>query len=255
MTVRKNAAFGVALAVLLFWHGPVPFLFGSVSLKTQGFTSRVGQSDQKSSKTKSGKRDENGNGNGNGDGNGNGNGNGNNNGDDNGNDDGNGQSGDDGNNQGGNNGNNSGGNNGSNSGDNQGNDSDKSVPDEVVVQVNDPASISAVATRHGLSVLEQQRGEFMQTASPRLPFVSRLRRHVVVTVYAGRSERIGICLGIAAKASAAAALAVAGVNFAAAVADEHEFDLLFEGVHVGDVRCSDAATTENTDVGELFEVG
>ena len=44
-------------------------------------------------------------------------------------------------------------------------------------------------------------------------------------------------------------------NFAAAIADEHQLDLLLEGSHVGNIRWSDAAAAENADMGELVEVG
>ena len=83
-------------------------------------------------------------------------------------------------------------------------------------------------------VLEQQRRELMQAAPPGLPLVSRVGRHIEVTVYAGGFERFGIGLGVAAEASAAAS-AIA-TQFTAAVADEQHLDLLLEGGQVGDIR-------------------
>ncbi len=43
-------------------------------------------------------------------------------------------------------------------------------------------------------------------------------------------------------------------SFAAAVADEHDFDLLFERVHVGDVLRGDTAAAEDPDVGEKIQM-
>src|SRR5208283_6247980 len=108
--------------------------------------------------------------------------------------------------------------------------------------------------RKGL-VLEEQRCEFMQAAPPGLPLVSRLRRHVEDAVDASLFERLGVRLGVASEASAPAASAVGGVKFAAAVADEHDLDLLLEGGQIGDVRQGDAAAAEEADMGELVEVG
>ena len=93
----------------------------------------------------------------------------------------------------------------------------------------------------------------MQTAPPRLPFVSRLWRNVKVTAYAGLFERFSVRLGIATEASASASTIAA--EFAAAVADKHDFDLLFEAGHIGDVVGADAAAAENADVGKCIEVG
>ena len=45
-----------------------------------------------------------------------------------------------------------------------------------------------------------------------------------------------------------------GAGFDAAVAEEDDFDLLFEGVHVGDFGGGDGAAAEEADVGECVEV-
>src|SRR5688572_8077453 len=105
------------------------------------------------------------------------------------------------------------------------------------------------------SVFEHQRREFAEATSPRLPFVSGLGGDVVVSVDAGGLKRVGVGLGVAAgAASTGAAAAGDGVDLAAAVADEHELHLLFEGVHVLDVGGGDAAAAEDADVRERVEV-
>ena len=48
---------------------------------------------------------------------------------------------------------------------------------------------------------------------------------------------------------------ICGIQFAAAIAGKHEFDLLLERFQVGDVIRADAAATENADVRERVEVG
>ena len=85
--------------------------------------------------------------------------------------------------------------------------------------------------------------------------MSCLWRYVTVTVDARLFERFGVCLEVAAKASTATTSAATGVNLAAATADEHHFDLLLEGGHIGDVRRRDAAAAEHADMRELVEVG
>src|SRR5690242_5591666 len=77
--------------------------------------------------------------------------------------------------------------------------------------------------------LKQQRRKLMQAPPPRLPLVRRLRRDVPVRVDPRLLERLHIRLRIAAKRTAApasAAPAAGGVDLAAAVAHEHELDLL-----------------------------
>ena len=79
----------------------------------------------------------------------------------------------------------------------------------------------------------------MQAASPALPLVSRQRRDVEMTVDPSLFERIGVRLGIATEAGSAV------FEFPAAVADEHEFDLLFETRCIVDVIRADAAAAED----------
>src|SRR6476646_5159489 len=95
------------------------------------------------------------------------------------------------------------------------------------------------------SIREQQRGELMQAAPPRLPLVRGVWRFVEHTVDPGFFERSDVCLGIAAETSATDAVRA---EFTAAVADEHQLCLLFECCHVGNVRDRDAAAAENADV-------
>ena len=69
----------------------------------------------------------------------------------------------------------------------------------------------------------------------------------------GFFQSFGVGLRVAAKGSTSRVWAI-GVDFPATVADEHQFDLLLEGRHIGDVCRSDAATTENSDLRELVEI-
>src|SRR5664279_4198546 len=109
---------------------------------------------------------------------------------------------------------------------------------------------------HGDLILKQQRSELIQAAAPGLPLMSSQWGYIVVTVNPSLFERFGVRLGVAAEGSAAsAASAVGGVNFAAAVTDEHKLGLLFEGRHVGDIRWSNAAAAEDANMGELIKVG
>ena len=85
--------------------------------------------------------------------------------------------------------------------------------------------------------------------------MSSLRGDVVMTVYPSGFQRFGVCLRVAAKASTATGSAGIGVNLAAAIADEDEFDLLLEGGHIGDVRRRNAAPAKDADVGERVEIG
>jgi hypothetical protein len=66
----------------------------------------------------------------------------------------------------------------------------------------------------------------IEAAAPGLPLVRSQWGYVVVTVNASLFERFGVRLGVAAE-TAAATSAVAA-DFAAAVADEHDLDLLLE---------------------------
>src|SRR5690349_20141022 len=95
----------------------------------------------------------------------------------------------------------------------------------------------------------------MQASPPGEPIVRGARRNVVVSVDTRLFESFSVRLRVAAEGSAVAARSAVGwVNFAAAVADEHESDLLFEGIHVGDVRQSNAAAAEDANMGKLVEV-
>ena len=85
----------------------------------------------------------------------------------------------------------------------------------------------------------------MQAAAPTLPFVGGVRRLVENTVDAGFFEGGDVYFGITAETSAANTV---GAEFTAAVADEYQFDFLFECSHVGDVCHCNAATTENANV-------
>src|SRR5512138_1942423 len=88
---------------------------------------------------------------------------------------------------------------------------------------------------------EQQRREFMQAAPPGLPLVSGIWRLVKGAVDADLFERRHV--GFAG-----------GTVFTAAVADEHDLDLLRECGHVSDVVGGDAAATENADMGKGIQV-
>src|SRR5579859_7016065 len=88
----------------------------------------------------------------------------------------------------------------------------------------------------------------MQTASPGLPLVSRVRRHIKVSVYARDLEGLRVCLGITAEARAITA------QLSAAIAHEQHLYLLLKGGHIGDIRRSDTTTAENSDVGEFIEI-
>lgn len=87
-------------------------------------------------------------------------------------------------------------------------------------------------------IFEQQRRELVQAAAPRLPLVRGVGRFVEDAVDASFFERCNIRLGVAAEAAAGATDTV-GAEFTTAIADEHEFDLLLERGHLGDVRRSD----------------
>src|SRR6185369_6025674 len=89
----------------------------------------------------------------------------------------------------------------------------------------------------------------MQAASPGLPLVGRVRRHIEITVYARGFEGLRVCLGISAEACTIAA------KFSATICHEDYLYLLLERSHVGDIRRSDTATAENADVRELVEIG
>ena len=76
-----------------------------------------------------------------------------------------------------------------------------------------------------------------------------------MAVYAGLFQSFRIGLRIAAEGPPSRPIsAISGIHFAAAVADEHEFDVLLKGRHVRDIRYRDAAAAENADVRELVEV-
>src|SRR5688500_10378141 len=101
-----------------------------------------------------------------------------------------------------------------------------------------------MTTTHERSIREQQRSDLPQAAAPRLPFVSRLGRDVVVSIYARFLERFDVRLGIAAKTAASAPATASTADFSAAVADKYQLDLLFKIRHVGDVARADAAAAE-----------
>jgi hypothetical protein len=61
-------------------------------------------------------------------------------------------------------------------------------------------------------------------------------------------QRVGVRLGVAAEAATTA------TEFAAAVADEHQLDLLLETGRVVDIVQGDAPAAEEADVRELVEV-
>ena len=61
-----------------------------------------------------------------------------------------------------------------------------------------------------------------------------LRRHIKMAIDASVFECFGVCFGITAKSTAASAPALAArFDFAAPIADEHDFDLFLEGGHIG----------------------
>src|ERR1035437_2494240 len=91
------------------------------------------------------------------------------------------------------------------------------------------------------SIREQQRGELIEAAPPGLPFVGGVGGFIEGTLDASLLQRFDVGLA-------------SGAILAASVTDEHDFDLLLEGVHVGDFRRSNAATAENADVRKLVEV-
>ena len=80
----------------------------------------------------------------------------------------------------------------------------------------------------------------------------RVRRLIEERVDASFLQRGDIRLGVAAETAAADAV---GAEFAAAVADEDQLDLLFEACHVSDVGHGDAAAAENADVRKRVEMG
>ena len=76
-----------------------------------------------------------------------------------------------------------------------------------------------------------------------------------MAIYAGLFQSFRIGLRVAAERPTSRAVsAISGIHFAATVADEHEFDVLLKRGHVRDIRYSDAATTENANVGKLVQV-
>ena len=76
-----------------------------------------------------------------------------------------------------------------------------------------------------------------------------------MTVHSGLFERFGVRLGVAAEWSTSrAASAIGRIDFPAAVANEHKFDLLLESRHVRDVCCSNATPAENANVRKLVEI-
>src|SRR5205085_9992090 len=105
-------------------------------------------------------------------------------------------------------------------------------------------------------ILEHQLCELMQASPPTQPFVSGAGRYVVVSVDTRFCEGFGVYLRISTERPAVGAWsAVGGVNFTAAVTDEHKLYLLFEGSQVGNIRQGNAAATEDADIGELIQVG
>ena len=104
----------------------------------------------------------------------------------------------------------------------------------------------------GRRLLEQQRRKFTQASTPRLPLVSRFRRHVVVTVDACFFKRIGVHLGIATRALTAAP--VASPHFPAAKAHKNEPNLVLKAGRLADVVQRDRPPAEQTDVRERVEI-
>src|SRR6516225_5127185 len=84
----------------------------------------------------------------------------------------------------------------------------------------------------------------MQASPPGLPFVSSIRRFIVVAVDARLLEGFGVGSG-----SSSASF------FAAAETAEHDFHPLFEAGHIGDVCWRNAAAAKNADVRKRVEVG
>src|ERR1043165_7459705 len=97
-------------------------------------------------------------------------------------------------------------------------------------------------------VVEQQWREFMQTPSPREPFMRRQWRYIKVGIDARFFERISIGLRIAAESATATTAARPGFELAAAIADEHHFDIFLETVEIGNFVGGNAAAGENSDV-------
>ena len=90
-----------------------------------------------------------------------------------------------------------------------------------------------------------------QAAPPALPLVRGVRGFVEHCIDAGLFQSGGVRFGIAAETTSAHTV---GAEFAATVADEDEFHLLFESGYVGDIRYRDAPAAEHTDVRELIEI-
>src|SRR5687767_12507020 len=91
-------------------------------------------------------------------------------------------------------------------------------------------------------LLENERRKLIQTAPPRQPLMSRLRRIVVDALHAGFLQSFDIGLACLAPA------------LLASIADEHNLDLFLERVHVGYLSRRNAASAKDPDVRELIEV-
>ena len=67
-------------------------------------------------------------------------------------------------------------------------------------------------------------------------------------------ECFGVCLWITAKSTAASAAACARFDFAAPIADKHDFDLFLEGGYIGYFVGGNAAATKYADVRKCVEM-
>ena len=94
---------------------------------------------------------------------------------------------------------------------------------------------------NGEVLFEQMRGKLVQAAPPGLPLVRGLGGDVEAGVDASGFQLVQTRLGCRAV-------------FASAIGDEHQFVILLELFHVGDVRRGNAAATEDTDIGEGVHV-